>query len=239
MADDLRSAVRVRDDFLSIAGHELRTPLAALLLQVEGIQRQALRGAFVAHPDLLIDRIGKARAHAQRLERLIGELLDVGRLTSGRMGLELEEFELGVLVREVAERFVDQLARAGCPLTIAAPEPVTGRWDRVRVDQVITNLLTNALKYGAGRPIEVSVERRDGAASLSITDHGIGIAPADQGRIFERFERAVSDRHYGGLGLGLWICREIVSTLHGTISVESALGAGSTFRVMLPLATTA
>jgi signal transduction histidine kinase len=234
LAEDLHRAVRVRDDFLSIAGHELRTPLAALLLQVEGLQRQALRNAFVAHPDVLIDRVGKTRAHAQRLERLVGELLDVGRISAGRLTLELEDVDLGALVGEVAERFADQLARSGCTLTVTAPERVVGRWDRLRLDQVITNLLANAIKYGARQPIDLRVERLAEGARLTVIDRGIGIAPADQGRIFERFERAVSDRHYGGLGLGLWISREIVEALRGSISVESAVGAGSTFVVTLP-----
>jgi signal transduction histidine kinase len=234
LADDLQRAVRVRDDFLSIAGHELRTPLAALLLQVEGIMRQALRGAFVAHPDLLVDRLDKTRAHALRLDRLVGELLDVGRISSGRLGLEIEEVELGALAREVTERFSEQVARLGCTVDVLAPAPVVGRWDRARLDQVITNLVANAIKYGAGQPIELRIERLGEGARFTVVDHGIGIAPADQARIFERFERAVSDRHYGGLGLGLWISRQIVEALGGTIVVESAAGAGSTFVVTLP-----
>jgi signal transduction histidine kinase len=119
---------------------------------------------------------------------------------------------------------------------VNATGPVVGNWDRLRLDQVITNLMANALKYGAGKPIAVTVDRCERHARLVIEDHGIGIAAADQGRIFERFERAVSDRHYGGLGLGLWICRQIVEALEGTIRVESEAGQGSKFSVVLPLA---
>jgi signal transduction histidine kinase len=226
----------VRDDFLHVAGHELKTPLAALLLQLDGMLRQAQRGQFAAQPELLRERLVKTRTQAQRLERLVGELLDVSRLSSGQLVLELEEVDLAGLAREVTERLGEQAQRAGCALTVSGPEaPVVGRWDRLRVDQVLTNLLANAFKYGVGKPIELRLERVGPAARVVVRDHGIGIAAADQARIFERFERAVSDSHYGGLGLGLWICRQIVEALGGTIAVESALGQGSTFVVMLPL----
>jgi signal transduction histidine kinase len=109
-----------------------------------------------------------------------------------------------------------------------------GRWDSLRLEQVVTNLLTNALKYGAGRPIEVTVEGDDTHARLSVRDQGIGIAEEDAGRIFERFERAVSVQHYGGFGIGLWIVREIIQALGGTIEVRSTVGQGATFTVILP-----
>jgi signal transduction histidine kinase len=130
----------------------------------------------------------------------------------------------------------EQLARAGCPLKLSSPESQRGKWDRLRLDQIVTNLLSNAMKYGAGQPIEITVAGSPDAVRLEVRDHGIGIAAEHQSRIFDRFERAVSGRNYGGLGLGLWIVRQIVDALGGSIRVRSAAGEGSTFVVELPRA---
>jgi PAS domain S-box-containing protein len=226
-------AVRVRDDFLSVAGHELKTPLAALLLQVGGLVR-LLRRDPAQDPVKLIERLEKAAASGTRLEKLIDELLDISRITSGRLRLEPEELDLAEVVRELAFRFGDECVRAGCRLEVEADEPVRGRWDRVRIEQVINNLLSNALKYGAGKPVLISAARVQDRAVLTVADRGIGIDPAHQSRIFERFERAVSERHYGGLGLGLWIARQIIEAHGGNISVHSVRGDGATFVVELP-----
>ncbi|HXN83074.1 MAG TPA: HAMP domain-containing sensor histidine kinase, partial [Myxococcales bacterium] len=168
-------------------------------------------------------------------ERLINELLDVSRIVSGKVLLDLEDVDLAALAQEVADRFGEELARAGCTLRFEAGENVVGHWDRARLDQVLTNLLGNAIKYGKGSALELTVGRLGSEAWLSVRDHGIGIAPEHQARIFGRFERAVSERHYGGLGLGLWIAREVVDSLGGSIRCESGLGQGSTFTVVLPL----
>ena len=140
------------------------------------------------------------------------------------------------LAREAAIRFADEAQRAGCTLTVSAATPAIGWWDRARLEQVLDNLLSNALRFGAGQPVTVSVGAEAGVARLTVTDHGIGIPAEAQPRIFERFERAVSERHYGGLGLGLWVTREIVRAHHGSIAVHSAPGAGATFTVTLPQA---
>lgn len=234
LAADLQQAVRIRDDFLAVAGHELRTPLAAVKLQLHGLELLWRRGVETLAP-VLPSRLQKASANLDRLDRLINELLDVSRISSGRVTLQFEEVDAGQLAAEVFERFAEQLARAGCSLAAQLEPGVVGRWDRNRLDQVITNLAANALKYGAGRPVEVVVERQDAEARIAVTDRGIGIAPEDADRIFRRFERATSDRHYGGLGLGLWIAREIVEAHGGSIEVASTLGEGSTFTVRLPL----
>ena len=237
LAADLRNAVRTRDDFLSVAGHELRTPLAALQLQLEGLDRQIGKGALGAVPPLVSERLRRAVGQVGRLERLITELLDVARVTSGRLVLQPEELDLGALLREVSERVTEQASRAGCALSVDVASGVTGRWDRMRLDQVLTNVLGNAIKYGAGKPIAARVDRPDsGWARVVVVDHGIGIPREDQDRVFGRFERAVSVRNYGGLGLGLWISRQIVEAHGGRISVESAPAAGSTFIVELPTA---
>ena len=230
--DAAHAAVRLREDFLHIAGHELKTPITAMLLQVQSLQRQ-LRNPS---PDLarMPDRIDKAAANLKRLNRLVEELLDVSRLTAGRLLLHLEEVDIGEVLAEVADRFEDQRARSGSTLAIEAPPGLCGRWDRMRIDQVMTNLFGNAIKYGAGKPIAVTVTAPDDRVRVTIHDQGIGIGAEHHGRIFGRFERAVSDRNYGGLGLGLWIAHEIVQAHGGTIGFESTPGAGTTFFVELP-----
>jgi signal transduction histidine kinase len=172
----------------------------------------------------------------RRLARLVDELLAVSRIVSGRLHLEPEELDLGEVVRDVAAGMQQNLSRAGCPLFVAAPELVSGRWDRLRLEQLVTNLLSNAAKFGAGKPIEIAVGRTTSNATLIVRDHGIGI-PADRVRaIFERFERAVSARAYGGLGLGLYIARSIVEAHGGTICADTAPGGGARFTVALPFA---
>lgn len=229
---DLRQAVQVRDDFLAAAGHELKTPLAALLMQLNSLQRLILRDAAPAN---LGQRLDKAASAGSRLERLIDELLDVSRITAGRLRLEAEPMHLDELVRDVVDRFAEQAASAGCSIALRTI-PVHGTWDRLRIDQVVSNLVANALKYGTGAPIEIDLSAHGPDAILAVTDHGIGIAVEEQAKIFERFERAVENRDFGGFGLGLWIARQIVEASHGTIEVTSAPAEGARFVVRLPLA---
>jgi signal transduction histidine kinase len=227
---ELRRAVQSRDDFLAVAGHELKTPLAALLLHLDGMLRQARRDGAAGR---LLERLEKAAASGARLDKLINQVLDVSRITAGRLELEPEELELDRVVGDIAERLGEASAR-----TIAVrAQRVMGVWDRGRMEQVVTNLLANAIKYGQGRPIDVELAAERGDAVLRVRDRGIGIDPAQQQRVFERFERAVDKREFGGLGLGLWIARQIVEASGGSIAVESAPGQGSTFTVRLPLAT--
>jgi PAS domain S-box-containing protein len=227
--EEARAAIKLRDDFLSIAGHELKTPLAALNLQVASLER-----AIDTDPEKLKQRYARMTRHCMRLSGLINELLDVSRLSSGGMQLNLESLDLATLVREVAERFADEANSAGCTLEIAATA-VEGTWDRFRLDQVITNLLANAIKYGKGGAIEIEVGEVDGAPQLSVRDHGIGVPAGEEERIFGRFARAVSDPHFGGLGLGLWISRKIVNAHGGRISARRNADVGTTFVVQLPL----
>lgn len=230
-----QAAVAVRDDFLAIAGHELRTPLTALLFHVESLARNASR----LSPDEVAMRARKATRNAHRLASLVDELLDVSRIVAGRLRLALEDVDLVALVHEIAAHAAEDAKRAGSGVRIEAVGPVVGRWDRSRVELVAANLLSNAIKYGRGAPIEISVERAPGAVRLRVRDHGMGIAPQDQARIFERFERAVSSRHFGGLGLGLWIVRQVVEAHGGHIRVVSAPGEGAEFTVELPLSPSA
>jgi signal transduction histidine kinase len=229
--DAATQAVKARDELLSVAGHELKSPLNALQLQIHMLARMAKDAAG----SKLAERAEKAARASQRLGLLIDDLMDVSRINSGRMALKREEVDLAALTRELVARMSEELARAGCDVTLVAEGPVPGSWDRLRLEQVLVNLLSNAAKYGAGHPVRVTVELEGGAARLAVRDEGIGVAPEEQERIFERFERAASvQQRFKGLGLGLWITRRIVEAHGGTIRLQSQLGQGSTFTVELP-----
>jgi PAS domain S-box-containing protein len=231
---DLQDAVRAREEFLSIASHELKTPLTSLQLQVQMLQRAAQKDTLARLPaDRVLTMLGTAERQTKHLVKLINTLLDISRV-SGHLELRREEIDLAAVVRDVAAQLEPELAVAGCRLTVDAPAPVVGAWDRARLEQVVTNLLSNAGKYGRGQPIAVTLTGTGDRARLVVRDQGIGIAPEHLGRIFERFERAVSAHNYGGLGLGLYIVRQIVEAHGGTIAVTSTPGAGSTFVVDLP-----
>ena len=224
-------AVQLRDQFLSTASHELRTPLTSLKLTIEALVHGTRARPLPATHSRRLQRVLHS---TMRLEHLVNELLDVTRIEQGQAALARGEMDLGALVRDVGQHFEFDLAQAGCCLSIACPGPVIGFWDASRLEQVVTNLLANAIKFGAGRPIEVAVRDAGQAAELQVRDHGIGIAAEHLSKIFDRFERAVSTTHYGGLGLGLYLARSIVESHGGTITVESRVGEGSTFTVRLP-----
>jgi signal transduction histidine kinase len=230
-----RTAVRVREEFLSVAGHELRTPLTALQIHLDLAARAVERTPVDA--DRLHDprkRLNDVDRLLRRFGGLVDQLLDVSRFGSGRLVLDVEEVDLSTVAREVVERLKEEGARSRTPLSLSTAPTVIGRWDRARLDQVLSNLVSNALKYGAGRPVDLEV-RADGDEAIAIVrDRGIGIAPESQARIFAKFERAAPERHYSGLGLGLWICREIVEAMDGRIEVASSLGNGAVFTVRLP-----
>lgn len=229
VARDLEEAVRARDAFLSIASHELRTPLSALQLQVDLVTRTRLDSPDVAR------RVERIARQVARLTKLVNDLLDVSRVSAGSLQLEPESVELHSLVADVVARQAAEAQRAGVRISIHARQiPIHGHWDRGRLEQVFDNLLANAIKYGGGKPVEFLIERAGDKASVSVIDHGIGIAPESQARVFERFERAASAKSYGGLGLGLWIVKQIVDASEGTVRVASEPGQGATFVVELP-----
>jgi signal transduction histidine kinase/PAS domain-containing protein len=227
---DAKQSLRARDEFLSIAAHEIRGPLMGLHLAAQQLARARGLPPAAEKPLSIIS------SEDRRLARFVDELLDVAKMRAGQVHLELTDVDLGEVVRDVVARLASDLDRSGSSITIACDKPCIGRWDRSRLDQVVTNLLANAIKFGMGRPIEVRVSESGGAAKLVVRDHGIGI-PADRlAGIFNPFERAVSARHYGGLGLGLYVVHQIVSGLGGTVRVESRPDEGSTFTVELPQA---
>ena len=229
----LLEASRLKDEFLSMASHELRTPLTTLRLQADTLGRTLRR--IEAADDRVGKRLAAMDSQFDRMEALVRTLLDVSRITAGQLVLELTEFDLAEVAREVLERFEEQAESAGSELRLRARE-VMGRWDRDRIDQVLTNLVGNAIKYGNGQPVEVVLDERESQALLVVHDRGIGISPEDQERIFERFERARDTNLVSGLGLGLWIAKRMVEAHGGRIAVESALGQGATFTVTLPKA---
>ncbi|WP_437980215.1 AAA family ATPase [Sorangium sp. So ce117] len=233
---EAQEAIERRNEFLLVASHELKTPLTSLTMQAHLLERllPRYRRAEIS-PERIDAALQVLNRQIARLAHLVNELLDVTRLNAGRLTLSRAPFDLAALTREVVERMRQQLASARCRAELDMEGPVIGDWDASRMEQVLINLLSNAIKYGAGAPVHVVVRGEANRALLSVRDHGMGIAEADQARIFERFERAVSVRNFGGLGLGLYIVRWIVTSHGGTIRVESKPGAGATFIVELPL----
>jgi PAS domain S-box-containing protein len=233
LIDQLHRALELRNEFLSIASHELRTPLTALSLKLELLHRRAR----LAGPEMPSEEVATQTERlirlAGRLERLVGELLDVSRIARGKLRLELEPLDLAELLREVAERMRVPFERADRPLLVRSDRSVPARADRTRVEQILENLLSNALRHGEG-PVEVTLAADSTRATLAVHDHGPGIPAEELENVFERFAR-LAPRGLGGLGLGLYICRQIVEAHGGTVRVHSAPGEGTTFRVMLPL----
>jgi PAS domain S-box-containing protein len=237
IVNDLVHAIRLRDEFVSIASHELRTPLASLKMQVQMREQALARGNLSAFtPEALVRATERDMRQIDRLTRLVNDMLDVSRISSGRLPLTIDQpVDIVALVHEVLENSAPALAAAGCQVTMDAPAALVGRWDRERIEQLVLNLLTNAWKYGRGKPIHLEVRGMGDRAVLSVRDEGFGIAPCDQKRIFEAFERAVSKDKVSGLGLGLYIGRCVVEAHGGSIRVESELGRGATFTVELPI----
>jgi PAS domain S-box-containing protein len=229
------AAIRARDEFLSVASHELRTPLSTLQLQIQMLLQPPRRSPqVVLSREQMQPKLEMASKQIERLTRLIEELMDVSRITAGRLRLEREQIDLAAVVRDVVGRLAEEASRTHSAIEVRAATPVVGMWDLIRMEQVITNLLNNAFKFGRGKPIEITVEERGSAGRLVVVDHGIGIAPEDVERIFQRYEQATSSHAIGGLGLGLYIARQIVEAHGGTIRVDSQRGAGSTFTIDLP-----
>ncbi len=229
-----QEAVRTRDEFLSIASHELKTPLTSLKLQVQ-LLGKTLAKLEPALRERLHTYLEQSVKSVDRIAHLVDDMLDISRISAGRLTLQKEKFDLSQLVNEISDRLMPLLQQSKCELHFGASESVLGQWDRFRIDQVATNLITNAVKYGAGAPIEVHVKQEDDHASISVRDHGIGIAKEYHEKIFQRFERLSSNSSVAGMGLGLYIARQIVEMHGGNILVKSEPGQGAEFEVQLPL----
>ncbi len=230
-------ATRQRDAFISMASHELKTPLTALRLQIQAYQMgQKQQTAGVGSPLDLPQLLGSVDRQINRLVRLVEDMLDVSRIDSNRLALRREPTDFSALLGELVERFAPQFAAAGSHLTLVAPPGIVGLWDRSRLEQVVVNLFTNALRYAHGAPVDIRLTCEAGTAVLRVKDSGNGIAPEDHARIFERFARAGGGGE--GLGIGLYVSREIAEAHHGQLQVTSALGQGAEFTLTLPLAYT-
>ncbi|MBM6447860.1 hybrid sensor histidine kinase/response regulator [Pseudomonas sp. MIL9] len=233
---ELEQAVRMRDDFMSIVAHEVRTPLNGLILETQ------LRKMHLARDNAAAFTLDKMQAMVDRDERqikslirLIEDMLDVSRIRTGKLSIRPTRFDLSERVRSLLQNFAAQIEAAESSVTLVAEQPVVGNWDEFRIEQVISNLLTNALRYGAKSPITVKVYSERGEARVEVRDFGIGISEENQHRIFQQFERVTAKHAVAGLGLGLFISEQIVTAHGGTITVESRIGEGALFRVCLPL----
>jgi len=230
---ELTEAVAARDTFIAVAAHELRNPMTPI----------------IGHIDLLLSKVRAGRCPSgqveQQLERIqhtvsrymkrTSILLDVSRIASGHLRLEAESFDLIILLREVAGEFADAARRVGVAITVAAPDSLPGTWDRLAIEQIVDNLISNALKYGGRTPIELSADVGGGLVRVQVRDHGSGIPPAERARVFGRFERAVGQgERRSGFGVGLWLIRQLAEAMGGTISLDDAPGGGALFTVTLP-----
>ena len=218
------------EEMLSIAGHELRTPLTTLLLQIESVSRLPDKATLGEARE----RITKIGVQAQRIASLAEDLVDIGRISAAQLTLVREDVDLASLVTEVASRLASAARRAGGELVVDV-EPAIGRWDRLRIEQIATDLITSAPKHGRGKPVEITVRRDDNVGVLTVSDRRIAIDAKDQARIFDQSERAVPSRKLGGLGLRLWIARRLVDAHGGSVAVATRDGDGSTCTVRLPL----
>jgi signal transduction histidine kinase len=232
---ELEQAVRMRDDFMSIVAHEVRTPLNGLILETQLRKMHLARDNAAAFTlDKMHAMVDRDERQIKSLIRLIEDMLDVSRIRTGKLSIRPSCFDLSTLVRDLLHNFSPQIEAAETSVTLDAEQPVIGNWDEFRIEQVISNLLTNALRYGAKSPISVKVYSEGGQALVDVQDQGIGIGEENQKRIFQQFER-VSARHaVAGLGLGLFISEQIVAAHGGTITVQSRIGEGALFRVCLP-----
>lgn len=235
----MKENVRIRDEFISIASHELRTPISTLKLQTRMIERELKKtDDRVLPPEYMENFISLFHRQIDRLTELVETMLDVSRISSGRLKLTFQSVDFTAVVREIASSLQLQSEYSKQLLSIDAAEQIIIWADRSRIEQIVENILTNALKYGDGKPVFCKVIKADSEVFFIVEDHGIGIAEEYLQRIFERFERAISARHISGLGLGLYITRQIVEAHSGSIHVQSKLGEGSTFTVRLPLKAT-
>jgi signal transduction histidine kinase len=233
---ELQASIRMRDDFMSMVAHELRTPLNTLFLEAQLRKMQLDRGRIdLFNAEYLQTMVARDKRQAQAMMRLIDDMMDVSRIRSNRLSIRPEEVDLPALLARVVDNLSNQALAAGSTITLHADVPITALWDEFRIEQVVINLLTNALRYGEGKPVAVSLSLLPQGACISVQDQGRGISASDQQRIFEQFERIASDDGTGGLGLGLYITRQLVQAHGGSISVQSTPGEGSVFSITLPL----
>lgn len=228
---ELRDAVRARDEFLAIAAHELRSPMHALMLQTAGAIALARR----CGDEELLHRLQRMRVVLDRYVRRATLLLDVSRINTNNMDVRFEELDLAEVLRETVETYAVEAAFNLVDLHLKAPDALRGNWDRLSIEQITDNLISNAIKYGDGKPVDISLEPEGGGVRLQVQDHGIGISAEDQARIFGRFEQVITGQRRTGFGVGLWLARALIEAHRGSICVRSTPGEGTVFAVWLPL----
>jgi PAS domain S-box-containing protein len=229
-SEHAEAAVRMRDEFLAIATHELRTPLSTLMLRLGLVEGYASKRDL----DQVSSAIHRAQDQAARIGRLVNRLLDVSQLSKGKIELQLAACDLGQVAEQVAERLVEQASNAGCELQLLIEHRIRVHADEFRLEEAISNVLVNAIKFGRGHPIDVQLTSCDATAILTINDSGIGIPPEDLSRIFGRFEQTTTSRKYGGLGLGLYIANQIIDQHGGTIRAENRPKGGASVVIEIP-----
>ncbi|CAI8796258.1 MULTISPECIES: hybrid sensor histidine kinase/response regulator [Pseudomonas] len=233
---ELEQAVRMRDDFMSIVAHEVRTPLNGLILETQLRKMHLARDNAAAFTlDKMHAMVDRDERQIKSLIRLIEDMLDVSRIRTGKLSIRPSRFDLVQLVSNLLQNFAQQIEAAETEVSFTAPVPVEGHWDEFRIEQVVTNLLTNALRYGGRSPIQVRVYCEGDEARIEVQDRGIGISQDNQKRIFQQFERVSAKTVVAGLGLGLFISEQIVAAHGGSIVVESEINEGALFRVCLPI----
>lgn len=231
----LQHALVMRDEFMSMVSHEMRTPLNTLYLETQLRKMQLERGNMAAFgPDQLQRMVARDDRQIQSIIRLIDDMLDVSRIRSGKLSLRPGWVELSGLLRRVVQDLTPQAATAGTSITLDAVTPVSGWWDEFRIEQIVVNLLTNALRYGCQKPVQVTLTVEQDWARVDVRDCGAGIAPDKQDRIFEPYERGVGSDGPAGLGLGLYISRQLAEVHEGSLTLESKPGEGSVFSLTLP-----
>ncbi len=229
--EQAEAAVRMRDEFLAIASHELRTPLSTLVLRLGLLKRHAISGDM----NQVQTSVNRAKDQTERMRRLVDRLLDVSQLASGRLKLEVEHGDLGELIKEALERFSEVASNARCELRLSVASGIRTQLDKFRLDEAIGNVISNAIKYGAGKPIDIELKSKANKATLVVQDRGIGIPAEDLTRVFGRFERTAVSRNYGGLGLGLYIAKQVIEQHEGSIRAENRPGGGARIVIELPL----
>ena len=227
----LQAALQARDDFIAIAAHELRNPMTPIAGQVDLLIAAVRRGE---PSPVLLARLERLEFFVRHYIRRATTLLDISRATAGSIRLDPTTFDLAELIRAIVQGYAPVAERASCSLRLHLIEQVVGTWDRLAMEQILDNLLSNALKFGAGKPIEVALAAEDASIRLSVCDRGPGISIADRARIFGRFEQVIGQRQHGGFGIGLWLVRRLVDAMGGEITVASEAGHGATFIVILP-----
>jgi two-component system OmpR family sensor kinase len=231
---ELEAELRARDDFLAIAAHELRNPMTPISARLELLLARA-RQMSGGVPAGLVHGLEALEGLVNAYLRRATTLLEVARASSGKLNLQAAEVDLSALIREVTANMLPLAESAGCQVRITVEDEVSALCDRMAVEQILENLLSNAIRFGPGRPVEVSLASDGELAWLSVRDEGVGISDCDQALIFERFHRSRRARPNGGFGVGLWVTRQLVRAMRGEISVASRRGAGSVFTVRLPL----